>query len=144
MLSLIGLIPTILTTLTGLGGTATSITKSITDLQMARERAKSDTEIKKIDAEIMAIHDRKDVMVAEAGSRINGFMRAAIAVGPATYIFKYFFIDKFLGAMFLCSGDNGEAARCSIFATDGLNPVMAAVMTAVLGFYFLSSNYGKK
>lgn len=144
MLGLLGLIPSVLTFLTGLGGTATSISKDLRDREVARTKAQSDKELRQIDAEISAVHDRKDVLVAEAGSRMNATMRFLIALGPAFYIFKYFFVDKFLGSLFLCSGKAGEAARCAIFATDGLNDTMAAVMTAVLAFYFLATTFGKK
>lgn len=144
MLSILGLIPSILTFLTGLGGTATSISKDIRDVQIKKEQAKSDKDLKEIDAELSALHARKDVLVAEAGSRLNAIMRAAIAIGPALYVFKYFFVDKFLGSLFLCSSTAGQELRCQIFRTDGLNTEMAAVLTAVLAFYFLASTFGKK
>lgn len=144
MLGLLGLIPTILTFITGLGGTATSISKDLRDREVARTQAQSNQELRKIDAEIAAVHDRKDVLVAEAGSRLNSMIRAFIAIGPGVYVFKYFFVDKFLGSLFLCSGDAGQAIRCKIFATDALNTEMAAVMTAVIAFYFLATAFGKK
>ena len=144
MLGLLGLIHSVLTFLTGLGGTATSISKDLRDRELARTKAQSDKELRQIDGEIAAIHDRKDVMVAEAGSRMNATMRFIITLGPAAYIFKYYLVDKVLGSLFLCSGKLGEAARCSIFATDGLNDTMAIVMTSVLGFYFLATTFGKK
>lgn len=144
MLGLLGLIPTVLTFLTGLGGTATSISKDLRDREVARTKAQSDKELRTIDAEISAIHDRKDVLVAEAGSRLNATIRALVALGPALYVFKYYFIDKFLGSLFICSGTAGAAERCRIFRTDGLNTEMAAVLTAVLAFYFLASTFGKK
>jgi hypothetical protein len=140
MLGLIGLIPTILTFATGLGTTVSSISRDLRDKELARTKAQSDKEVKQIDADIQALHDRKDVLVAEAGSRINAFVRAAIAIGPAMYVLKYYAWDKVLGSLFLCTGD---AARnipfCSPFRTDGLNTEMAVVLTAVLGFYFLTS-----
>ena len=144
MFSILGLIPSVLTFLTGLGGTATSISKDLRDRELARTKAQSDKELRQIDAEIMAIHDRKDVLIAEAGSRLNATLRAAIAIGPAAYVFKYFFVDKFLGSLFICSGEVGKQASCAIFRTDGLNTEMAAVLTAVLAFYFLASTFGKK
>lgn len=145
MLGIIGLIPTILTFLTGLSGTVGKVSDNIKELEIAREKTKSDTELKKIDSEIQALHDRKDVLVAEAGSRLNSILRAAIAVGPAFYVFKYFAVDKVLGGFVGCAGEIGKIDNaCSWFRTDGLNSEMAAVMTAVLGFYFLTSAFGRK
>lgn len=144
MFSLLGLIPSVLTFLTGLGGTATSISNDLKERELARTKAQSDKELRQIDAEVQAIHARKDVLIAEAGSRLNGIIRAIIAIGPGLYVFKYYFVDKFLGSLFLCAGDAGQAARCQIFNTDGLNEQMAVVLTAVLAFYFLASTFGKK
>lgn len=136
MFPIIGLIPTILTTLTGLGGTASSISKNISDLQIAKVNAASNKEKAQIDAQLAALHDRKDILVAEAGSRINTIVRALIAAGPGLYVFKYFAIDKFLGSLVGCRLDP-LPDYCHRFGTDGLNIQMAAVLTAVLAFYFL-------
>lgn len=139
MLSIIGLIPTILTFLTGLSGTVGKVSDNIKELEVAREKTKSDTQLKQIDSEIAVQHDRKDVLVAEAGNRINAVMRALLAVGPILYVFKYYAIDKVVGSFAGCAGVAGKDAGCWVFNTDGLNTEMAAVMTACLGFYMLAS-----
>lgn len=145
MLNLIGFIPTILTFLTGLSGTVGKISDNIKDLELAKEKTKSDEALKQIDAEIAIQHERANVLVAEAGSRINGFVRAGIAIGPALYVFKYYAIDKVLGSLVGCAGPAGRITEgCSIYATDGLNTEMATVLTAVLAFYFLATSFGKK
>lgn len=137
MLAILGLIPTILTFITGLGGTAAKISGDIKDRELAKEKTKSDTKLKELDAEIAVMHDRKDVLVAEAGSRLNGLLRAMIAIGPALYVFKYYAIDKVLGSVSGCTGEAGRDASCWLFRTDGLNIEMAAVLTACLAFFFL-------
>lgn len=137
MLSIIGLIPTILTFLTGLSGTVGKVSDNIKELEIKREQTKSDTQIKEIDAQIDNMHDRKDVLVAEAGNRINQVMRSLLAVGPILYVFKYYAIDKVIGSIAGCAGPAGSDASCWLFRTDGLNVEMAAVMTACLAFFFL-------
>lgn len=137
MLSIIGLIPTILTFLTGLSGTVGKVSDNIKELEIKREQTKSDAKLKEIDAEISNMHDRKDVLVAEAGNRINAVLRAMLAIGPISYAFKYYAIDKVLGSMVGCAGEAGRDVSCAFFRTDGLNVEMAAVMTACLAFFFL-------
>lgn len=145
MFAILGLLPTILTTLTGLGTTASSISKDIRDLQMKKEETKSNERLREIDAQIQALHDRKDVLVAEAGSRINGFVRAGFAIGPMLYVFKYYAIDKVIGSFVGCSGEIARTIPgCKVFATDGLSPQMAAVMTACIAFYFVTGWINKR
>ena len=144
MLGILGLIPAILTSLTGLGNVASSISTNITNLQLAKEKTKSDTEIKSIDAEIAAQHERAAVLVAEAGSRINAFVRAGFAIGPLLYVLKYYAFDKVLGSMWGCTGIAGQELGCSLFRTDGLNTEMTAVLTACITFFFLTTAFGKR
>ena len=138
MLAILGLIPTILTFITGLGGTAAKISGDIRDREIAKEKTKSDTKLKELDNELQALHDKKDVLVAESGNRINGTLRAFIAIGPAAYIFKYFFIDKVVGSLVGCSKFD-QLAHCAIFRTDPLIDTMAAILGAVVSFYLLTT-----
>lgn len=132
---------TILGFITGLAGPISEVTGKITDLKKARVVADSDQEKARIDALIRENEDRKAVLVAEAGNRvagtINASIRAFIAIGPASYVFKYYFWDKVVGAFVGCANLRGPKVGCETFATDGLSPEMAAVMTAVIAFYFL-------
>lgn len=145
MFSILGLIPTILTSLTGLGTTASSISKDIRDLNLAKEKTKSDSELKRIDAELQLKLAQKDVLVSEAGSRINGVARLALAIGPILYVLKYYAVDKVIGSLVGCGGATAKFdPSCKIFATDPLNPEMTIVLTAVLGFYLLYSTFGRK
>jgi DNA-binding NarL/FixJ family response regulator len=144
MLSLIGFIPSILTFLTGLSGVVGKVSDNIKELEIKKQQVKSDEALKQIDAEIAEQHERATVLVAEAGSRINGTIRAIIALGPALYVLKYFAFDKVIGSIDHCASGISDAANCWMYRTDGLNPEMTAVLTACIGFYFLSTSFGKK
>lgn len=138
MLSIIGLIPTILTFLTGLSGTVGKVSDNIKDLQIAKQTAASDKERNLINAQIEEAHDRKDAIVAEAGSRINAIVRLAIAIGPGLVLFKLFAYDKVLGAFVGCSGPSARGLEgCGTFVTDPLDAYQWGVITAVVAFYFL-------
>lgn len=137
MLSIIGLVPTILTFLTGLSGTVGKVSDNIKDLQIARENTKSNKEKALIDAQIAEAHDRKDVIVAEAGSRINSILRGMLAIPPALILYKLLAFDKVIGSLAGCSGAGGQAVGCNIFRTDPLDGYQWGVITAVIAFYFL-------
>lgn len=145
MFSIIGLIPTVLTFLTGLSGTVGKVSDNIKELEIKREQVKGDTKVKEIDAEIEALHYRKDVLVAEAGSRLNAVMRASITLLTFPVLFKLLVWDKVIGSF---SGCSGEAARgvlhCGKYLTDPLDVYQWGIITAVIGFYFLTSSFGKK
>lgn len=137
MFSILGFIPSILTFLTGLSGTAGKISGDIRDLQIARENAKTDKEKAIIDAQIQESHDRKDAIVAEAGSRINGIVRSLIVIPPALVLYKLMAFDKVIGSLAGCSGEAGKQAACHIFRTDPLDAYQWGVITAVIAFFFL-------
>jgi hypothetical protein len=133
---------TILGFITGLAGPISAATQSIADLKKARVVADSDQERARIDAQLHEAEGRKAVLVAEAGHRvagaINASLRAFIAIGPAAYIFKYYFWDKVVGAFVGCANLRGEIREgCETFATDGLSTEMAGVLVAVVAFYFV-------
>jgi len=145
MIGILGLIPTILTTLTGLGTTASSISKDLRDKEIAREQTKSNIELKKIDGEIQALHDRKDVLVSEAGTRINQIMRAAIAFMTLPLLAKLLVYDKVIGPFFGCSGHIAQTRDwCGKYLTDPIDPAQWGVVVSVIGFYFVSTSFGKK
>lgn len=103
-----------------LGG---GVVQSLADAFKAKEAAKTDQARIAADERIAKLQNIRDVQVAEAGSRINAIMRAAIAVGPTLYLLKIFVVDKLL---------------CSTCSTDPLSPELWQVVTYVLGFYFLA------
>jgi hypothetical protein len=145
MLSILGLIPTILTALTGLGSTASSISKDIRDLQIAKEKTKSDAQLKEIDAAIQEKQIQKDIIVANAGNRLYQVVGFLLFLGPAIYALKYYAWDKALGGLFGCAGDVGQTLTyCYPFRTDALSPEMAIVMTAALGMFTIQTTFGNK
>lgn len=124
MLALLGL-------LSGLAGPIATVAGKIADLKAARIAADGDTAKAVIDERIQALHDRQAVLVAEAGSRINGAMRALLALGPTVYLGKVFLFDKVLGSFLGYTKD--------VFTTDALDPNLWWVVISVIGFYFLST-----
>lgn len=133
MLSILGL-------LTGLAGPLSSITGKISDLLVARAQARTDQERMKVDQQIEEAHDRKAILVAEAGNRvagtINASMRLALAVGPAAILLKLMLWDKVIGSFAGCAGSGGHGLNCASFRTDPLDTNQWMVITAVIAFYF--------
>ena len=124
--------------LTGLGPIIGNLGSQILSLEKAKLSAKTEVQKQEITKEIEAIHDKRAVLVAEAGSRLNAYFRAFIALGPAAYLSKIFLWDKVVGSFAGCSMVNSEYCR-TMFQTDNLDPYLWAVVTAVIGFYFLST-----
>jgi len=87
----------------------------------AREEAQSDQERIAADERIKSLQAMADLQRAEAGSPVNALLRAYIAIGPATYLFKIYLIDKVLG----------------LGSTDKLSPELWQIAWVVIGFYFL-------
>jgi hypothetical protein len=87
----------------------------------AKQKAATDRERIAADVRIKRLEAIANIQAAEGGSRINAFMRAALAAGPTVYLLKIFVWDKVLG----------------LGATDALSPELWNVVTAVVGFYFL-------
>lgn len=145
MLSILGLIPSILTALTGLGTTASSISKDIRDLQMAKEKSKSDKDLREIDAAIQEKNIQKDIIVANAGNRLYNVLGFILFLGPAVYSFKYFAIDKAWGGLAGCAGKAAETlAYCYPFRTDPISPEMAVVLTGALAMFTIQTTFGRR
>lgn len=126
---------TVLGFLSGLAPMITHVSDDITRLKVAHVQADSDEKKQNIAAQIAEAQARQNVLVAEAWSRVNSLMRAAIAFGPMIYINKYYFFDKVIGSFF--GNSCNKAGECSIFSTDGINDQMGQVLMAVIGFYFV-------
>lgn len=134
---------------TGLAGPIANVTSQIIGLKKAREDAKTKVELANIDSELQQVHDRKAVLIAEAGDRIalltNMGIRTIIALAAASVIVKLMFWDKVVGSFYSCTGSAArELLSCETFRTDPLDTNQWAVITAVLGFYFLTSAFGKR
>ena len=97
------------------------VARELASAYRARQEAQSDAERIAADERIRSLQAMADLQRAEAGSPINGLLRAYIAIGPATYLFKIYLIDKVLG----------------LGATDDLSPELWQIAWVVIGFYFL-------
>ena len=120
---------TILGLITGLAGPLATLAGQITSLEQAKVAAQSDQERARIDAALQEAHDRRAVLVAEAGSRLNAIMRGLLAAGPTVYLMKIFIFDKVLGSFL------GQTK--SVFVTDPLDDNLCKVTLAVVAFYFV-------
>lgn len=132
--------------ITGLAGPIAEVINRITALKEAKVKAESDKELSKINAELEQVHDRKAVLVAEAGNRVAGIFNA-ITRGSVMWLFALpilikFAYDKVMGSFAGC-GTNGPfegiADTCYMYSTDKLDPNMWWVIIAVIGFYFLTT-----
>ena len=88
----------------------------------ARQRAQTDQEKIAADERIAFLKAKQTVQIAEAGSKVNAFVRLLFAVPPALYLAKLYVWDKFLG----------------LGATDPLSPMLEDVLWVVISFYFLT------
>lgn len=88
----------------------------------ARQRAQTDQEKIAADERIAFLKAKQAVQIAEAGSKINAFVRLAFALPVAAYYGKLFLWDKTLG----------------LGATDPLSPALQDFAWIVVGFYFLT------
>lgn len=99
-----------------------TIARQIASAYEARERAKTDSARIAADERIKTLEAKRDVLVAEGGSRINSYIRALFALPVAVYYAKLFVWDKVLG----------------LGATDPLSPALMDFAMIVVGFYFLA------
>lgn len=106
-----------------------SIVGKIADARVAMANAETDRDKIAAEERVKTLGAKRDVMVAEAGSRTNALMRVGLAIGPAAYLTKIFLFDKVLGSFLGRTKD--------IFTTDPLDENLWKVVVAVVGFYFL-------
>ena len=116
MLALLGLIG-------GWLNPISKITGQIANVRLEALRASTDQERIHADERAKALEARRDVLVAESGTKINGFIRAGFALPFVIYNAKLVVWDKVLG----------------LGATDGLSTELFQVEIACIGFYFLYS-----
>jgi hypothetical protein len=100
------------------------ITGQIANAKIALHNAETDQDRIAAEERVKTLEARKAVLIAESGSRLNSFMRAALAVGPMLYLNKIFIWDKVLGGL--------TAGR-----TDPIDANLWNVIIAVIGFYVL-------
>ena len=145
MLSILGFI-------TGLAPMLAQIANNITDLQKLKVRAQSDTELANINRQIEEAHDRRQVLVAEAASRVgillNGGMRFLMAVPVTAFLWKWLMWDKVVGSFAHCAQGldkvNGVLQeRCASFVTDPIDQNTWLILLGICGFYF-AYDFGSK
>lgn len=128
---LLGLIPGAFSTING-------ITNAISNERIRKIDATTDQERIRADERIKSLEAKRSVLVAEAGtSRVNAFLRAALAVPIVVVLGKFYIWDKVIGSFSGCAGQMGSALECATFRTDPLDTNQWAIITAVVGFYFL-------
>lgn len=129
--ALLGLIP-------GLFNTINGVTSAISNERLRLIDAKTDQQRIAVQERITSLQAKRDVLVAESGrSSINAGVRASIGIFVALILGKLLFWDKVIGSWAGCSGSYGALEACRIYRTDPLDANQWAVITAVIGFYFL-------
>lgn len=107
--------------LLGLIDPVTRIVGKIADTRLEMARAQTDQERIHADERVKALEARRDVLVAESGTRLNGFIRAGFALPFVGYNIKLVVWDKML----------------EWGSTDPLSTELFQVELACIGFYFL-------
>ncbi|HEX4850311.1 MAG TPA: hypothetical protein VFV08_05855 [Puia sp.] len=117
------------------------ITDAIANERIAALEANTAQAKIKAEENIATLQAQRDALVAESNrSKLPIIIQSLIAVGPSLYILKYYAWDKVLGSFVGCTGK----VVCPWFVTDGLNTQMTAVLTAVVGFYFITNIFGRR
>jgi hypothetical protein len=134
-LALLGGLPALIS---GMFGTINGITNAISNAKIAQINATTEEARIAAAEQVQTLQARRDVLIAEAGSgsRINLWMRVALAIGPCSVLVKVFLWDKVIGSLVGCS--QAPAGTCGTFTTDPLDANLWQVITIVLGFYFVS------
>lgn len=109
--------------LLGLVDPISRIVGKIADARVEMARAETDKDRIAAEERISGLEARKAVLVAESGSRLNGFIRAGFALPFVIYNAKLVVWDKVLGW--------GR--------TDPLSWELFQIELACIGFYFLHS-----
>jgi len=107
--------------LIGLIDPVSKIAGKIAEAYAAKQRAVTDQEKIHADEQIKTLEARRDVLIAESGSKINAFIRAGFALPFVLYNAKLIIWDKML----------------ELGATDPLSKELFQVELACIGFYFL-------
>lgn len=119
-LTLLSLLPSAFTTIS-------SITAAISNAKIASIQATTAEAKIAADEQVLELQSRRDLMIAEtANSKLPVIVQTMIAIGPAVYLTKIFIWDKVLQTY-------------TLGTTDPLDANLWTVVTAVVGFYFLSN-----
>lgn len=107
--------------LLGLIDPLSRITGKIADAYAEKQKAQTDQEKIAADERVKTLEARRAVLVAESGTKLNGFIRAGFALPFVIYNAKLVIWDKVLG----------------LGVTDPLSAELFQVELACIGFYFL-------
>lgn len=120
-------------------GTIDNITNAISNERIKQISAKTEQERIASQERINSLSAKRDVLVAESGSsKINAILRASIGASAAILIAKLLVWDKVVGSYYHCAGEAGRYMEgCQTFRTDLLDNNQWAIVSAVVGFYFL-------
>lgn len=130
----------LLSLLPGVFSTINNITNAISNEKIAAINATTDLERVAAQERVAALQAQRDALIAESNrSKLPIILQTLLALGPAAYVLKYFLWDKVIGAFAGCVGH----IDCPVFTTDGLDTQMASVLTAVVGFYLVTSIFRK-
>lgn len=99
------------------------IADKIAEYKIAAKNAETDKDRIAAEERSKALEARRDVMIAEASSRVNQWVRVGFAFPFIVYNAKLVLYDKVL----------------SLGATDALSPELFQIELACLSFYFLNS-----
>lgn len=130
--ALLGLLP-------GVFGTINGITNAISNERLAVIKAKTDEERIAAEERISALQARRDALVIAQSNPWTVRVQTFIAMSAGIIIFKLLAWDKVVGSLSGCAGIAGRDDSCAIFRTDPIDPTQWAVVTAVVGFYFLAN-----
>lgn len=135
----------LLSLLPGAFGAVNNITNAISNERLKLIQAKTDQERIASEEQIATLQARRDVLVAESHSPWNGLMRFVLALGPAVILSKVLIYDKVIGSLAGCArGPMSEMLiECRTYRTDGLDANLWWVVTAVVGFYFVTGMFKK-
>ncbi len=114
----------LLSFLFGLIDPVSKIADKIAQVQIEKAKALTDREKISADERIKALEAKKDVIIAEAGTGVNQFVRAAITAPFIIYFWKLIVWDKIIMA--------------GTTRTDDLNENLWWVSTVIIGFYFIT------
>ncbi len=107
----------------GLINPLTGIVEKIFAARMAAAQAMTDQEKIAAEERVATLQARRDVLVAEGGSRLNAFIRGMIMLPYIVYLWKLIVWDKII---------MGGTTR-----TDDLSDNLWWIMITGVGFYFI-------
>lgn len=117
----------LVTSLLGLADPISRIAGKIADARIAATQASTDKERIEQEERVKSLEARRDVLMREADGRVNGVIRALLAVPVIVFLWKVIIWDKVL----------------ALGSTDDLSENLWYVTMMVLGFYYVHWTVGR-